>query len=258
SDIFNGAVGYIRANPKATLGLTTIVVVAAQVLALLLSLWPVTFSGQLADSLDGEASTDAIVGWVASGLAVTVTTALSSTLLSGMLTVVIGRSVFGSGITIGEAWRRLRPRFWALIGFTLLKGLGVVLWFGVCVLIVVLAVAAVDGPIAILIAAPLVLLWIAVLVYVGVMLTFAPSVLVLERRDLVTSVRRSFSLIKGDFWRVFGISLLALIVTQFVAGAVSIPFSIGSQVALTISPTTASFLLSLVLASVGGAIGQII
>ena len=31
SDIFNGAVGYIRANPKATLGLTAIVVVVMQI-----------------------------------------------------------------------------------------------------------------------------------------------------------------------------------------------------------------------------------
>jgi hypothetical protein len=259
SDIFNGAVGYVRANPKATLGLTTIVVVAAQVVALLLSLWPITLTGQLADSLDADtASTEAVIGWVASGLAVTVTTALSSTLLGGMLTVVIGRSIFGAGITIGDAWRRLRPRFWALIGFTVLKALGVVLWFGGLVLIVLLAVAVVDGPIAILVAAPLVLLWIAVLVYLGVMLTFTPSIVVLERRDILTGVRRSFALIKGDFWRVFGIGILALIVAQFVAAAVSIPFTIGSQVALTISPTTASFLLSMVLASVGGAIGQII
>lgn len=140
----------------------------------------------------------------------------------------------------------------------MLKALAVVLWFGGLVLIVVLAVVVVDGPIAILVAAPLVLLWIAVLVYLGVMLTFTPSIVVLERRDILTGVKRSFALIKGDFWRVFGIGVLAVIVTQFVAAAVSIPFTIGSQVALTISPTTTSFLLSLVLASVGGAIGQII
>lgn len=36
SDIFNGAVNYIRRNPKATLGLTAIVVVAAQLISLVL------------------------------------------------------------------------------------------------------------------------------------------------------------------------------------------------------------------------------
>lgn len=259
SDMFNGAVAYVRANPKATLGLTTIVVIAAQVVALLLSLWPVTFTSQFADALDGDAaSTEAIISWLASGLAVGITTALSSTVLSGLLTVVIGRSIFGAGITIGEAWRRLRPRFWALIGFTLLKTLGVVLWFAVAAVLVVVSVAVLDGFGAFLLAAPLVLLWVAVLVYVGVMLTFTPAVLVLERRDMVTSVKRSFSLVKADFWRVFGIGILATIVTQFVAGAVSIPFTVGGQVALTVSLSTMATIISLVLFSVGGAIGQII
>lgn len=259
SDMFNGAVAYVRANPKATLGLTTIVVIAAQVVALLLSLWPFAFTGQFADSLDGDAaSTEVIISWLTSSLAVGITTALSSTVLSGLLTVVIGRSIFGAGITIGEAWRRLRPRFWALIGFTLLKTLGLVLWFGIAAVIVVVSVAVLDGFVAFLIAAPLILLWILVLVYVGVMLTFTPVILVLERRDMVTSVKRSFSLVKADFWRVFGIGILATIVTQFVAGAVAIPFTIGGQVALTVSLSTLASVISLVLFSVGGAIGQII
>jgi len=54
SDIFNGAVAYIRANPKATLGLTTVVVVVAQLLALILSVGPLAFTGELQPSLSGE------------------------------------------------------------------------------------------------------------------------------------------------------------------------------------------------------------
>src|SRR5690606_4503205 len=86
SEMFNGAVAYVRANPKATLGLTTIVVVAAQVLSLLLSLWPFAFTGDLAQSLDGdEASTEVLVSWMASSLAGAITTVLSTVLLSGLL-----------------------------------------------------------------------------------------------------------------------------------------------------------------------------
>ncbi len=47
SDIFNGAFGYIRANPKTTLGVATIVVVIAQLLALLLQFGPLATSGIL-------------------------------------------------------------------------------------------------------------------------------------------------------------------------------------------------------------------
>ena len=39
SEIYNGAVAYVRMNPKATLGMTAIVVVAAQVLVLLSPNW---------------------------------------------------------------------------------------------------------------------------------------------------------------------------------------------------------------------------
>ncbi len=260
SDMFNGAVAYVRANPKATLGLTTVVVVVAQLITLLFSFLPLAFTGDIVSALDAgdEPSAEVIVSWVASALAGALTTALSMTVLSGLLTVVIGRSVFGAGITIGEAWRRLRPRLWALIGFSLLKTLVFVLLFALVGGLIAVAVAVVGGLAALFIAAPLVLTAILVAIWLSVMLTFSPVIVVLERRDLVTAVKRSFWLIKGDFWRVFGIWLLAYIAAQFVAGAVSIPFSIGSQVALTVSPTTASFMLSLVLASVGGAIGQII
>src|SRR6267154_1661448 len=53
SDIFNGAVAYIRANPKATLGLTAIVVVTTQVLALILSVGPLAVTGELQPTLSG-------------------------------------------------------------------------------------------------------------------------------------------------------------------------------------------------------------
>ena len=70
SDIFNGAVAYIRANPKATLGLTTIVVVVAQLLALVLSVGPLAVTGELPPSLSGEeVSPGVLLGSSASSLA---------------------------------------------------------------------------------------------------------------------------------------------------------------------------------------------
>jgi hypothetical protein len=125
SDIFNGAVAYIRANPKATLGLTTVVVVAAQILALILSIGPLAVTGELQPTLSGEeVPTGVLLGSSASSLAGAGATWLSGILLSGMLTVVVGRAVFGTSITIGEAWQRLRGRLWALIGFAVLEGIG--------------------------------------------------------------------------------------------------------------------------------------
>ena len=46
SDIFNGAVGYVRANPKATLGLTAIVVVVMHIITLVATLGPLAAYGR--------------------------------------------------------------------------------------------------------------------------------------------------------------------------------------------------------------------
>ena len=126
TDILNGAVAYIRANPKATLGLTTVVVVIAQIIGLILQVGPLAAAGELGVLKGEEASTAAALGSSASGLASGITTLLSSIVLSGMLTVIVGRAVFGATITIGEAWQRVRGRLLALIGYTLLWAFGVI------------------------------------------------------------------------------------------------------------------------------------
>ncbi|HEX3545340.1 MAG TPA: hypothetical protein VHU62_02020 [Mycobacterium sp.] len=259
SDIFNGAVAYIRANPKATLGLTTIVVVAAQLVALLLSVGPFAFTGQLAPRLSGDkVSSGLLLGSSASSIAGAIATWLSSILLAGMLTVVIGRAVFGASITIGEAWQRLRGRLWALIGFAILEVIGAGVLVGIVAGIIAAAALSVNGVAAAIIGAPLVLGLIAALVYLGTMLTFTPSVIVLERLGIFPAISRSFKLIRHDFWRVFGIRLLALIVAAVVGAAVSVPFSFGGQILLVAASSTIATLTALVLLAIGGAISQII
>ena len=259
SDIFNGAVAYIRANPKATLGLTTVVVVVAQLLALILSVGPLAFTGELQPSLSGEElSPGVMLGSSASSIAGAGATWLSSILLSGMLTVVVGRAVFGTSITISEAWQRLRPRLWALIGFTVLEVVGAVVLVAVVVLIISGVAVAAGGVAAAVAGVPLVLALIVGLVYLGVMLSFAPSVIVLERLQIIPAISRSFKLVRNDFWRVLGIRLLGGIVAAVIAGAVTVPFSFGGQILLVSGSSTLTALIALVLLSIGSAIGQII
>ncbi len=257
TDILNGAFAYIRANPKATLGLTTIVVVIAQIISLILQVGPLAAAGELGVLRGEEASTAAALGSSASGLAGAITTLLSSILLSGMLTVIVGRAVFGAGITIGEAWQRVRGRLLALIGYTLLWLFGVVVIIAVVVLVVV-AVAEVSGGAAFVLAIPLGLGSIALLVYLWTVLSFAPPLIVLERLGVVQAVARSVRLVKGDFWRVLGIRLLATIVASIVAGAVSIPFSLTGQILLLSSESVTTILIALALVAIGGAVGQVI
>jgi hypothetical protein len=257
TDILNGAVAYIRANPKATLGLTTVVVVIAQIISLVLQVGPLAATGELGVLRGEEASTAAALGSSASGIASGLTTMLSAVLLSGMLTVIVGRAVFGAGITIEEAWRRVRGRLLALIGFSLMWLLGIVILIAI-VVVVVAVVATMSGVAAFVLAIPLGLGVIALLVYLWTVLSFAPPLIVLERLAVFPAISRSIRLIKNDFWRVLGIKLLATIVAGVVAAAVSIPFSVGGQVLLLGTKSTTTVLISLGLIAIGGAIGQII
>lgn len=54
----------------------------------------------------------------------------------------------------------------------------------------------------------------------------ASPALMLERQGIAASLRRSAKLVKGSWWRIFGIQSLTLLLTFLVAMIVSIPFAI--------------------------------
>lgn len=257
TDIFNGAVAYVRTNPKATLGLATVVVLASQIITLALQVGPLSALGEFDSTLQGEAPSSGTLAVFATGAFVgIVVTTLASLLLSGMLTVVIGRSVFGGTITVGEAWRRVRGRLPALIGLTALQALALVVVAGGVAVIVAGAGALGGGLAAFAVGAPSVLLVLVGVLYASTVLLFAPAVIVLEHRGIVDAIKRSFTLVNKDFWRVFGIWVLATIVASVMAWGVGAPFNVAGQIMSMVAegPTVPALILS----AVGAAIGQIV
>jgi hypothetical protein len=245
SDIFNGAVAYVRANPKPTLGLTTVIVLITSALGFLIGLGTPAVAGDL--------------GAAAGALTGAAVTALATILLSGMLTVVVARAVVGASITVAEAWQRVRGRMPALIALTLLEALSVLLLIGAVVIAIVGVAAASNGGVALLVGLPLVLMLLAALVTVFTLLSLAPVAIVLERRPLIDSVKRSVALVRPQFWRILGIRLLAAVVALLVAGAVSVPFEIVGQVmSAGGSASRVPGILQMTVTTTGQAIGQII
>lgn len=259
ADIFNGAVAYIRKSPKATLGLTTIVVIVAQLVTLLAQIGPLAAMGGLGSSVQGEPPSTGALAWFSGATLVGVlVTQLASVLLTGMLTVVIGRSIFGGTITIGQTWERLRGRFLALVGLMLLEGVVVSAVVVMVVGLIAVAGAVGGGVAAFVVGVPLVLLAVLAAVFGLTVLLFAPALIVLERLGVFDAIARSFALVKTGFWRVLGIFLLAGLVTSVIAGAVGAPFSIVGQL-LTMSPDGVGMSVTgLVLVAIGGTIGQIV
>ena len=266
SDIFNASVSYIRTNPKATLGMTTIVVVVAQVVALLLQIGPLAATGVLSPASSGvfgqsdvpEISDSAIAGLLLSSAAGTITTVLAGIVLSGLLTVVVGRAVFGATISIGETWRRVRGRLLPLLGVTALEAAGATVLIALIVGVVVAVGQIAGGAAAFVVGALFGLALAALLVYLYTMLSFAPTLIVLERIGVMPAITRSFALVKNDFWRVFGIRLLAIVVASAVSSALTVPFSLVGQIMLIAGESTGATVIAVILISVGGAIGQII
>jgi hypothetical protein len=241
------------------LGLTAIVVVATQIISgialfgLLAAVGP-AHRGPSA----GEISGGDVAAWLTGFAGAGIVTALGTIVLTGMLTAVVGRSVFGSPITVGEAWAIVRTRFAALIGLTALIGLAAAGLCGFAAFVIALAGGAGGPGAAMLVGLPLVLAWIAVLGYGYAVLVFAPTVIVLERQPVIEAMRRSFALVRNSFWRVLGIMMLTALIVSLISSAVAFPFNIiGMAVTHGADGLIGSTQLGL-FSRIGATIGQII
>ena len=234
------------------------VVVVMQIVTLFATLGPLTAYGRITTEPADELTAGVVGAWMVSMAAGLLVSWLGGMLLSGMLTVIVGRAVFGSTITIGETWAKIRGRLLPLLGLALLEGAVVAALGGLVVVIVAVLAAVGNAAVAVLLGFPVVLVVIALLVYLYMVVLFAPVLIVLERLPVIDAITRSFALVRNGFWRVLGIRALTFLVASVVASAVAVPFNIVGQVILAGNTSTGVLLLSTAVASVGSAIGEII
>jgi hypothetical protein len=230
-EMLDGAVGVMRRYPRPTLGMSAAVAVVMALLNVVLLLTvlrplatfdpttPLTGDTEQLQSLLGGAA----VGGLLSGLLAL----LAGAVLTGILTAVVGKAVLGQPLDVRQAWETVRPQLWKLVAVSVLIALGVVVVALVTALVVGGVVAAGGaGPGAVLLAVPIGLAGVLAAVYVAVRLSLAPCALVLERVGVGDSLRRSWALVKGDWWRVFGITALTLVIAAFVSVLVQAPFEL--------------------------------
>ena len=261
SDIFQGALSYVRSSPAATLGLATMVVAAVHVITMLATLSALGAYGRPGTAHPHGRPTHALGAAVAAVATMgggQLLSWLGGILLSGMLAVVVGRAVIGSRITIADTWARIRGRLPALFGLALLEAAIVAAMVGVVALLFAVLAAIGSAPAAVLLGFPLTLAALAVTVYLYTMVLFAPVLVVLERLPVVDAITRSFALVHGDFWRVLGIRVLALLVASVIATIIGAPSSIVGQIMAVGHSSTGVMFAGAAVASIGGAIGQIV
>jgi hypothetical protein len=273
-EILDGAISTIRAKPRLMLGLSAVLAVITELITVPIT-WVLlhnagdrVFSFDKNNSLNqnnASAQTDfALPAASLTAAAIQLCVTLVATLLlTGILTVVLSRAVLGQDIDGHEAWAQARPRLLALVGVTILVfliGIGVMaLFLGPGIVLAVSGAPAVAIALAFLAGIPLML---CALPYVYVSFALAPAVVVLEKQSIIASLTRSRRLVKGAWWRTFGILLLINIIASVVAGIFGGIFQFAAFLSGGVGSGLANFnpyeLLPLIITGVGSIIGAAI
>ena len=253
-EIYDGAFRSVRSNPRVMFGFSTILVAAATLIGgvfwYLLTPTIASWISGLPDSPEADPygtldSTASLLGIYAQLPFI----ALAGSVLSGVLTVSVSRSVIGQTITVSELWHRYWRRVVALVLLTGLFGVGlVVAWTLVIILIVLLGTT--SPVLAVIVGVVGGLGATAATVWVSVRLLFVAPVLVLEDIPVWSSIGRAWRLTRGSFWRVLGISLLAQVIGNVASQVLSVPTSIIAMLFIS-DPASGAFIATL---SIGTAI----
>jgi hypothetical protein len=220
-EILDGAVSTLRRYWQVQLGFAAAVVTvvtALQAGALYLVLRDTSALGNTSVSDSGNATTQSVQ------VVATVIGMLAQTVLQGVLTVVTARAVLGEDITPQAAWAQARPRLWRLIGlsFSVLAMVASIIAVPVLIGLAVGLSSNAGAGFAIGFLGELAAVPFAV--WLWVRLGVAAPALVLEKATIGTAMRRSGRLVRGTWWRVFGILLLTQLITQMLTGILSLPF----------------------------------
>ncbi|MFC9245277.1 hypothetical protein ACFT7S_15000 [Streptomyces sp. NPDC057136] len=157
---------------------------------------------------------------------------LASALMYGAVPAILQDAVLGRQVTFATVWRRSRARVPAMIGAVFLTGL-IAAVPSVLVIVAFIAMMTAfitldsgSGALTVMsLGALFALLTAPVSIWLWVRFSLAPAAVVFEGQGPVEAMRRSSQLVRGDWWRVLGISLLASGMTAVAAYIIQMPFS---------------------------------
>ncbi|QKW27849.1 glycerophosphoryl diester phosphodiesterase membrane domain-containing protein [Streptomyces seoulensis] len=228
-EILDGAVTTMRTHWRAVLGISLAVAVVTQIVLILVQrlILGTTSTQALNDpnATSGELLRAMRSAMLGSGV-VFLVSLIGTVLATALLTTATSRAVLGKPVTVAEAWRDSRPQLLRLFGLILLLlviGLGV---FALGLLPGIL-VGLSGSPVAGTGLAALGALGAgAVAIWLVVRFSLASPALMLEKQSVGKAMSRSVKLVKGAWWRVFGIQLLAAVIAGIVSAVIVIPFGI--------------------------------
>lgn len=235
-EILDGAITAMRAYPKQMLGISVLISAVSNLLILGLTYLLLTqtslFDPQftvLMDDIDRETEVLRVSLLISiPGLIIDILIAM---VLNGILTIVMGKAVLGQPISVGEAWRHVKPRFGALLGLSVLYTLIVV-----------------AGGVALLIPG----------VWLYVLFSLASTALILEGAPVGRAMTRSRTLIQNAWWRTFGILLLTALLAGVLSFIVNLPFSLFNGDLVSVTGVNPDFTTVILLGAVAAILTQAI
>ncbi|WP_328298977.1 hypothetical protein OG389_14965 [Streptomyces sp. NBC_00435] len=220
-EILDGAVATMRKHWRSVLPITLAVSVVVQLATVVMQKY--ALSDLAIDPARPEIAPEDVFNSLGSGLALTgadlFLQLVGSIVATAMLTMIFSRSVLGQDSSIGAAWRGARSQLLRLAGLTLLLGLGASLLAFVLILPGALlgniALGAFGG-----------IAGLGLIVWLWIKFSLASPALILEKAPVLKSLARSSKLVKGSWWRVFGITVLTAVITLFVSMIIATPLTI--------------------------------
>ncbi len=265
-EILDGAFQAIRTNPRTMLGVSALVMIVVTGLGMVPQFYLFQSLRRLGQTSETAAFEDVAGPLLTSlgGLAITsLIKVLATTVLSALLVVAVGEAVIGRRIDPRALWARVRPRVLAVLGVSLLSLLipGAAGLAGLVAVVAAVAGADAAGQptgVVVLIGFLFGTATAVLVVWLAMQLALAGPALLLEQIGVGAALRRSWRLVRGSWWRVFGVLLLTSIIAGLGAGIVAVPFSQGGSLLATSGDPDAAATLRVLLGTVLGGIGEIV
>jgi len=230
-DIYQGAFAAIKTNARTMFGFTAALLGVVLVISIATNyaIINLVLPNYLSPSSPYAAVFTSLSGSF-SQLGGSLLQVLATVLLSGLIVVAVSRSVLGRVASSKEVWERTKSKFLPLIGLNIITSIisGLMMIIGIVVFFVLLASAASTAKtdreflqdLGVSLVGLLILMVISALVssYLSIKFSVASPAMVLENLGVFAAIGRSWSLTRGNFWRLFGINILTAIITFMVAG----------------------------------------
>ncbi|MGR8011240.1 DUF7847 domain-containing protein [Streptomyces hypolithicus] len=239
-DILGGAFSAMGRHWKQLFGISVLVCAAAfAVVAAALavaygatqdSVDRVFDSGPYDDRIDTETVTSLVIAFAAVWIVAMLVMIVATATIQACCPAILQDAVLGRRSSIGAVWRRTRSRVPAVIGALLLPGLALTLVAGLFVASYVAAMVSLvsddlSGGWAVL-GIALTLTLMPAGVWLWVRYSLAPAVVVFESQRPVAALRRSALLVRGSWWRIFGVSLLGYVIASVASYFIQLPLTV--------------------------------